>query len=806
MGAGRIVMKAKIPILISRNIVVFPQVTESIEVGREFSISAIHEANQNYQNKIIIVCQKDSLVENPTNQDCYKMGTLCHIEQTKIHDENNILLVINGLERVLLTDMQLIQNNDKKEFWISAYSTVREKNATITKNKDILASLIAKIQYFFGKDSLEMKTLEGLMDKYPEKVSHIVDHCAAFWPLRLEQNVSIKQKWLEAVDVNKRIKLILEGDYLTDEEKSRLENEITKKLNLRLAKQQNEFYLRERIKIIKEELGDYAIKDEEINKIRKRLQDEPFPPNIKEKLTSELAKLEIAHGSSNEYLMSKNYIDWMISLPWWQTSHDNNDLLQVKDVLNQGHYGLEKIKERILEFLVVQKRRKTKNGSIICFVGPPGVGKTSLAISIAKALNKKFVKISLGGVSDESEIRGHRKTYIGSMPGRIIRGLKNAKTKNPIFLLDEIDKLKSDWKGDPAAALLEVLDPSQNQHFSDNYIEEEFDLSQVMFIATANYEDYIPHALHDRLEIIHLTSYTECEKLEIAKSHLVDEVLEENGLDHADLVFTDEAINYIITRYTREAGVRNLKRLLSTIARKFVLQLEINQKQKEVIKIPEVVRYLKKEIFDYNYKDKVEIPGIVNGMAYTEYGGDLLPIEITYYPGKGNIYITGNLKQTMNESVNVALGYVKSRAKEFGITTINFSEIDINVHVPSGGIPKDGPSAGVAITTALISALRQQSVATTISMTGEITLRGKVLIIGGVKEKVISAVRGGVTKIFMPKDDERYLEDIPADILKKVEIILVAHYQEIFDHIFLNQIDSKMIHSSSKSKSKRVKN
>lgn len=351
-----------------------------------------------------------------------------------------------------------------------------------------------------------------------------------------------------------------------------------------------------------------------------------------------------------------------------------------------------------------------------------------------------------------------------------------------------------------------MLDPSQNQHFSDNYIEEEFDLSQVMFIATANYEDYIPHALHDRLEIIHLTSYTECEKLEIAKSHLVDEVLEENGLDHADLVFTDEAINYIITRYTREAGVRNLKRLLSTIARKFVLQLEINQKQKEVIKIPEVVRYLKKEIFDYNYKDKVEIPGIVNGMAYTEYGGDLLPIEITYYPGKGNIYITGNLKQTMNESVNVALGYVKSRAKEFGITTINFSEIDINVHVPSGGIPKDGPSAGVAITTALISALRQQSVATTISMTGEITLRGKVLIIGGVKEKVISAVRGGVTKIFMPKDDERYLEDIPADILKKVEIILVAHYQEIFDHIFLNQIDSKMIHSSSKSKSKRVKN
>lgn len=800
-------MKAKAPVLISRNIVVFPQVPESIEVGREFSISAIHEANKNYGNRIVIVCQRDGLIENPDPADCYKVGTLCQIEQTKIHDEENILLTIRGVERVVLDEMHLSKNENNKNFWLSSYSVISEKNVSLQKNRELFKSLIIQIQEFFGTDSYEFKKIQELLEKPHSRISNIVDHCAAFWPVRQEQSVTIKQKWLESSDVSKRISMILNGDYhLTENEKNKIENEITKKLNIRMAKQQNEYYLRERIKVIKEELGDVGFKDEEIEKIRRRLQEEPFPKNVKEKLLSEISKIEMAHTHSNEFSIIKNYIDLLMALPWWQTSEDCADFSKVKEVLNNDHYGLDKPKERILEFLAVQKRRKGQHGSIICFVGPPGVGKTSLAISIAKAMNKKFVKASLGGVSDESEIRGHRKTYLGSMPGRIIRGLKNAKVKNPVFLLDEIDKLRSDWRGDPASALLEVLDPNQNQHFSDNYVEEEFDLSQVMFIATANYEDNIPHALHDRLEIIHLSSYTEYEKLQIAKSHLIKEVLEEHAIDKKDLIFSDEAIKYIIARYTREAGVRNLKRFLSQVARKFVMQAELNPKHKETIKIPEVVQYLGKEIFDYNYKDKKEMPGIVNGMAYTEYGGDLLPIEITYYPGKGSVNITGNLRQTMNESVNVALGYVRSRAKEFGVDHINFGEIDLNVHVPSGGIPKDGPSAGITITTALISALRKQSVPTNIAMTGEITLRGKVLIIGGVKEKIISAVRGGVKKIFMPKDDERYLEDVPKEILDKTEIILVSEYQEVFDQIFSKPlpISSKIV-ATTKTKTKREK-
>lgn len=478
-----------------------------------------------------------------------------------------------------------------------------------------------------------------------------------------------------------------------------------------------------------------------------------------------------------------------MSLPWWEMTKTETSFVEVERILNKNHYGLEKVKDRILDFLTVQKRKGNKSGAtIICLVGPPGVGKTSLVTSIAEALNRKYVKISLGGVSDESEIRGHRKTYIGSMPGRIIKGMKKAGVCNPIFLLDEIDKLNSDHRGDPASALLEVLDPSQNRHFSDNYIEEEYDLSKVMFIATANYEENIPHALHDRMEVINLTSYTEKEKLEIAKSHLVDEVLNETNIKPHCLKFTDDAISYIINRYTREAGVRNLKRSLLAIARKFIRILETNPKFKETINIPEVQKYLKKEIYEYNTKDEEVYPGVVNGMAYTEFGGDLLPIEATFYKGTGKIIITGNLKQVMQESATVALGYVKANAKAFGVDKINFEEIDVNIHVPSGGIPKDGPSAGIALTSAILSALRKEPVDSSISMTGEITLRGKVLIIGGVKEKIISAVRGGVNKVFLPKEDERFLDDIPNDILEKTQIILVQNYFDVFNQIFLNKI------------------
>lgn len=468
---------------------------------------------------------------------------------------------------------------------------------------------------------------------------------------------------------------------------------------------------------------------------------------------------------------------------------DNNDLKNVKKVLDKNHYGIEKVKERIIEYLAVKMQNPNARGPIICLVGPPGVGKTSLVKSISEALNKVFIKVSLGGVRDESELRGHRRTYLGAMPGRIIKGMKKAGVINPLFLLDEIDKMGSDHRGDPASAMLEILDPEQNCRFSDNYIEEEYDLSKVMFVATANYYNQIPYALIDRLEVIELSSYTANEKREIAKSHLIKRVLNESNLTENDINFSDEGIDHIINYYTLEAGVRELERMIQTVVRKYLVELLTKKDaQKHIIITPkEVEHFLGKKKHDINIKDTRVIPGVVNGMAYTSAGGDLLPIEATYFKGKGNIVITGNLEQTMNESVNVALGYVKANAERFGINPNIFSEIDIHVHVPNGGVPKDGPSAGVTLTTAIISALTHIPVSTNISMTGEIMLRGKVGIIGGVKEKTISAYRAGVREIFIPIDDERFLEDVPKYILKDIKVHLIKHYDQIYDELFKNK-------------------
>jgi ATP-dependent Lon protease len=463
---------------------------------------------------------------------------------------------------------------------------------------------------------------------------------------------------------------------------------------------------------------------------------------------------------------------------------DNNDIRHVEDVLNKSHYGLEKVKERIVEYLAVRARSPQSKAPIICLVGPPGVGKSTLARSIAEALDKKFVKMSLGGVRDEAEIRGHRKTYIGSMPGRIIKAMKQAGVVNPLFLLDELDKMTSDMRGDPASAMLEVLDPEQNNKFSDNYIEEDYDLSKVMFVATANYAEQIPAPLFDRLEIIELTSYTEREKLEIAKKYLVPKIRQEAAISDQELEFTDQSILHIIRRYTQEAGVRQLDRLLQKIARKFVVRQQHKEIKSQVIDEQDIVTYLKKEIYEYNMREPTPIPGVVNGMAYTTAGGDLLPIEVTYFKGKGNISITGNLKETMKESAQVALGYVKANSEKFGIKDIDFNKTDIHIHVPSGGIPKDGPSAGVTLTTAIISALSNRPVPNNIAMTGEITLRGRVGIIGGVKEKVISAFRGGINEIFMPLKDERFLEEVPNEVAEKIKFHFVEYYHDIYKSIF----------------------
>lgn len=772
----------KKPILIARGLVVFPNVELKIEIGRENSLKAVDLAMKNEDKEIIIVAQKDPQVEQPKFDDILDVGTLCKIKSLEKINDSEYVITVQGVSRVSLTleeskklfadlevEFQLLPENNQHDAEdlenIKDYIEFLLEN-NIDADSEVLTGVINELK----KDTIP-------------NISVIIDLLGY---AANKNNFNALTKLIQNVDIKSRLEVIAEEIFKkvpNEDKKNEVDSIVNKKLNENLSKQQKEFYLRERLRIVKEELGEISNRDDETEIIKKKVKKNPYPKHIKEKILQELSKYETA-VNSNEAGIIKSYIDWLVDLPWWQESADNFDLQNVENVLNKNHYGIPKIKERILEYIAIKSNNKKSKSPIICLVGPPGVGKTSLAMSIAEALNKKYVKVSLGGIKDESEIRGHRKTYLGAMPGRIIKGMKKAGVINPLFLLDEIDKMGSDYKGDPASAMLEVLDPEQNKRFSDNYIEEEYDLSDVMFIATANYYDQIPYALLDRLEVIELSSYTANEKKEIAKNHLIKRVLADANLKQKDLKFSDEAIDHIINYYTREAGVRELERMIQKVVRKVLVLKLKKEPYPTVITAEDVEKFLGKKRFDLTLKEKNAIPGIVNGMAYTAAGGDLLPIEATFFKGKGDLIITGNLEKTMNESVSVALGYVKANAEYFGVDQTLLKNNDIHIHVPAGGIPKDGPSAGVALTTAIISAFRNEPVKTTISMTGEITLRGKVGIIGGVKEKIISAYRAGVREIFLPKDDERFLEDIPNYILKDIKINLVEKYEEIFNSIF----------------------
>lgn len=760
-------------VLITRGIVVLPNTTIKIEVGRKISINAIVDAMKT-TSELIVVSQKNPSVDSPKKNDLFKVGTLAKVEIKELQEDGSYTIIVTGIKRVQLTKI----NENAKTFFTSEYAEIEDSNELIQENESKIDDLLSHYERLFLTNEFIGKTKAKEFFVSLKKKVNALD-----WiPILLRFDLEEKQKVLEETDPNKRLSLILSLTIDEDESK-KIDQTISKKINSNLAKQQKEFYLRERVKAIKEELGDISSKEDDAESIRERVRNNPYPEHIKKRILSELNKLE-ASSNNSELAVSKTYIDWLLNLPYWQTTEDNDSLDDVEKVLNANHYGLEKVKERIIEYIAVRMKSKSNKGSIICLVGPPGVGKTSLAQSIAHALNKKFVKASLGGMRDESELRGHRKTYIGAMPGRIIKGMSKAGVVNPVFLLDEIDKMGHDHRGDPSSAMLEILDPEQNKTFSDNYIEEDYDLSNVLFIATANYEENIPEPLHDRFEIIRLNSYTENEKKFIIKDYLIKKVLAESSLKKDELKFTDAAIEYIIKRYTREAGVREAERLVRQIARKFVVRQHKENLKSEVIDVDKVKFYLKKEIYDYTTKDKVSIPGVVNGMAYTTAGGDLLPIEATYSKGKGKISITGNLKETMQESVSVALGYVKANAERFGLDPQIFSEIDLHVHVPSGGIPKDGPSAGIALTTAILSALKNVKIPNNVAMTGEITLRGRVLIIGGVKEKTISAYRGGANDIFMPREDERYLDEVPEEIRSKIKITLVDTYDDVYNRLF----------------------
>lgn len=779
----------KRPLIISRSDVYTFFTPKSIRISRPISLKAFNKAMKD-NKQLIIAYQYDRDIEKPSYIDITDYGILVEIQDVTYHNEEktDIEFKFNIIYTVVL-DKSIIENPEKA-------ITKTEIEYQILDKKELNDGLISNPEFTSEQEErfLELKDFfidpkNALIkntsfirdiDKFPLSNQLIILLEAIIW-----NDYSMKVEAFEAYTNEEKLEFLerLMGNHIPEENKQELDNEINVKLNKMLSKQQKEFYLREKLRIIKEELGDISNREDDSDSLRKEVKSKPFPKHIKEKLLTEISRYETSYNS-NESGIIRTYIEWMMSLPWWQIKEDKIDVQEIEKILSKNHYGIEKVKERIVEYIAAYKANPDSKSPIICLVGPPGVGKTSLAKSIADALDKVYVKISLGGVKDESEIRGHRRTYLGAMPGRIIKAMKKAGVKNPLILLDEIDKVSSDQKGDPASALLEVLDPEQNKLFSDNYIEEEYDLSKVMFVCTANYYERIPEALIDRLEVIDISSYTVKEKKHIAINHLIPRNLEDVKLNDDFIKFNEDAIEFMINCYTREAGVRELDRIIQKIIRKVLVNKFKTKEKKYVITIDEVKKYLGKIKFDYTQKDKIAIPGVVNGMAYTSAGGDLLPIEATFFNGKGNVIITGNLEKTMSESVNVAFGFVKANVEKFGIKDVDFSKLDLHLHVPAGGIPKDGPSAGIAITTAIISALRNEPVDTTISMTGEIMLRGTVGIIGGVKEKVISAHRGGVRTIFMPKDDERFISDIPEEVLKDVNIHLVEKYNEVFNQIF----------------------
>lgn len=759
------------PVLITRGIIVFPHTKKKLIIGRKKSLNAILAANDG-DKQIFVFSQKDPNADEPALTQIYNNGTLCEIVELKKVKDDEYNVVLKGLNRIITN--KLVEKNNM----ILADAEIIKDEKTNSKNVKEKMNLLVSLLTNYTKRQPSPALKKLINSSFSP--SKLIDQLANMVPMNFKKAQSI----IEKTNIIDRIEIIC-GVLANPEDSIGIENEINGKMNKELSKQQREFYLRQKLGIIKEELGQISSTENDTKNMRDKVNRSPYPENIKKRALEEISRME-STMNPQENSITRGYLDWLLGIPYWQKTEDNNNIVNVENTLNKTHYGLEKVKERIIEYLAVRAKTPNSKSPIICLVGPPGVGKSTLAKSIADALGKKFVKMSLGGVHDESEIRGHRKTYLGSMPGRIIKGMKTAEVVNPLFLLDELDKMTSDnLHGDPASALLEVLDPEQNTSFIDNYIEEPYDLSNVMFVATANYAEQIPEPLYDRLEIIELTSYTEKEKLQIAKNYSIPKIFKQTGLNDTELKFKDDAISYIINRYTKEAGVRELERLINKIARKFIVkQLHDKNIKNEIIDIEAVRKYLDKEIFEYNVREKENIPGIVNGMAYTAAGGDLLPIEVTCFEGKGQIIITGNLKETMKESATVAIGYVKANADKYGLKNFDFKKKDIHIHVPQGGIPKDGPSAGVTLTTAVISALTKQSVPANIAMTGEITLRGKVLIIGGIKEKVISAFRGGVNEIFIPKSDERFLKDVPEEVKSKIKFHLVENYSEIYNAIF----------------------
>ena len=753
-----------LPLLITRSLVVFPGNQQLIEAGRDFSISAVNASKNECDSLILVTSQKQFSTENPTGQDVFDIGVLCHIISISERD-NRLRVRIEVLERVKLSDIKFEEN-------AGYYSAIGGMNPlpsiSPVENEAVIKAVSKALEGVPNVFSAMPKNIANIVMKSPKAT----DVCFALAGY-LEASVETKQKMLESKDVNalmEQVLILLNGE----NQKNQIEQDISQTVRESAEKSQREYFLREKLKAIKHELGEDGGGQNDPDSILEKLEKNPYPENIKNKVKAEIKKYEMMPQGSLEAALIQSYLDVLMNIPWWQKTEDNDSLENVEKILDEDHYGLENPKKRIIEYLAVKKLTGNLKSPILCFYGPPGTGKTSLGKSIARALGRKFFKASLGGISDEAEIRGHRRTYVGSLPGRIIQGMRKAGVNNPVFLLDEVDKLASSYKGDPASALLEVLDPEQNYSFNDNYLEEPYDLSDVLFICTANYLENIPGPLRDRLELIQLSSYTELEKVQIAKGHLVKKQLELNGLEKKQASFTDGAIKFIIRSYTRESGVRDLERKISSCLRKVAVAI-VKDPSIKTIKINEerVREYLGVPPFEDSKKEQEPQIGVVTGLAYTEFGGDILPIEVNYFKGKGALVLTGHLGDVMKESCAIALDYVKSNAEKFNIDSSLFAENDIHIHVPEGAVPKDGPSAGVAITTAIVSCLSKRPVNPDVAMTGEVTLRGNALPIGGLREKSLAALRSGIKTIIVPEENKKDVDELPKEVKESLNIVFM---------------------------------
>ena len=758
-----------LPLLPTRSFVLFPNTIQPIEAGRSFSINAIRAAHLQADSLLFVACQKNPNDETIDFDKVYHYGTLCRI--ASIVEKGELVRVrVDVVERIRLNNLSFDDNNG---YYVAEGTIDKIPEVDVITNDSIIRAVVEKLNNLPNVLSLLNKSTLNLVNK----VKNAAELCYIL-ASNLQASTEEKQSILECNNINtlmEKIVLLLSGE----QTKAQIEENIANSVRESTEKSQKEYFLREKLKAIKKELGETTDGNNSPESILEKVENNPYPENIKKKVKSELNKFDMMPQGSLEAALIQSYLDVLLSIPWWEKTEDDEDLNHVEAILNEDHYGLENPKKRIIEYLAIKKLTGNLKSPILCFYGPPGTGKTSLGKSIARALGRKFFKASLGGISDEAEIRGHRRTYVGSLPGRIIQGMRKAGVTNPVFLLDEVDKLASSYKGDPASALLEVLDPEQNNQFNDNYVEEPYDLSDVLFICTANYLENIPGPLRDRLELIQLSSYTEIEKMHIVKEHLIKKQIAINGLKEEQVEFDDEAIKFIIRSYTREAGVRELERKIASCLRKvavnFVKDPNIG---KTFINEDKVREFLGTPIFEDSHKEKEPQIGVVTGLAYTEYGGDILPIEVNYFKGKGALILTGHLGDVMKESASIALDYVKSNAELFQIDPEIFINNDIHIHVPEGAVPKDGPSAGVAMTCAIISCLSKRPVSPDVAMTGEVTLRGQALPIGGLREKSLAALRCGIKTIIVPKENKKDVDELPQEVKDSLNIVFMSSVED----------------------------